>query len=89
MKSYGEETTKILCGLVVHHNVVKPVSILFAMTTVEQGFGIIGARRTLVAPYDPEPASWTNLEWIDYATGQTHPISTDLTAPSALDRLPG
>jgi transcriptional regulator with XRE-family HTH domain len=66
---------------------IKPFN--FAMSVVEHGLGIIGPRRTLLAPYDPEPANWTTREWIDYATGQAHPISTDLAAPSALDRPPG
>src|SRR5262249_39798337 len=39
--------------------------------------------------FDPEPASWERREWIDYATRQTHPITVDLTAPSATHRPPG
>src|SRR5262249_1019758 len=66
---------------------IKPFN--FAMSVVEFGHGIVGAKRTLLAPYDPEPASWHEREWIDYASGQTHPITVDLAAPSATYRPPG
>ncbi|MCH8877953.1 MAG: hypothetical protein IIA89_14235 [Chloroflexi bacterium] len=55
---------------------VKPFS--FFLATSPDSLMYQGKVGSLVAPYEPDPAEWENLSWIEYATGQEHRITTRL-----------